>query len=397
MSSKASPKRRVLIIGPKLAPIAETALPNSDFEAVSPDDIDAATLLHSAIDLVLIEAGAADPARLTTMIAALAQMDPQPAAVLVGANLPAGLARALFKLRRSDVLDMPLSPNDLARCVAGLFADEAASGGAHHSKCWSVMSAVGGAGGTTIAIEIAAALANRTLGDRVGFFDLNLADGAASAYLGAAPNMHLADASATPERIDAALLDAYSLRAPGGFDLFACPRDPYAFANVTPAAVCRLLEVACQVDDWLIIDLPRHRHSWTLDVLAGSDELIVVSELTVPALLAARDLTAEIEAEVDGAKPPHILLNRMATRMFGPAPSRAEAERALGRKVSGMITSDWEAAACSANLGGPIIQHRPRSKIVKDIATLIDDLSVKPPIGNGKPGSAKTAHSKKVA
>ncbi len=42
------------------------------------------------------------------------------------------------------------------------------------------------------------------------------------------------------------LLDAFSLRAPGGFDLFACPRDPYAFAKVTPAAVCRLLEVACQ-------------------------------------------------------------------------------------------------------------------------------------------------------
>lgn len=398
MSSKASPSRRVLIIGPKLAPIAETALPGSHFEVVSPDDIDAASLLHSAIDLVLIEAGAADAGRLTTMIAALAQMDPQPAVILAGANLPAGLARALFKLRRSDVLDMPLSPGDLARCVAGLFAEEAAaSGGGHHSKCWSVMSAVGGAGGTTIAIEIAAALANRTLGDRVGFFDLNLADGAASAYLGAAPNMHLADASATPERIDAALLDAYSLRAPGGFDLFACPRDPYAFANVTPAAVCRLLEVACQVYDWLIIDLPRHRHSWTLDVLAGSDELIIVSELTVPALLAARDLTAEIEAEIEGAKPPRILLNRMATRMFGPAPSRGEAERALGRKVSGMITSDWEAAACSANLGGPIIQHRPRSKIVKDIATLIDDLSARSSMTNGKPGSGKAAHSKKVA
>jgi len=201
--------------------------------------------------------------------------------------------------------------------------------------------------------------------------------------------MHLADASAAPERIDAALLDAFSLRAAGGFDLFACPRDPYAFAKITPAAVCRLLEVACQVYDWLIIDLPRHRHSWTIDVLAGSDELLVISELTVPALLAARDLTAEIEAEVEDARRPHIILNRMASRMFGPAPSRAEAEKALGRKVSGMITSDWEAAACSANLGGPISQHRPRSKIVKDIMTLVEDLTVRPVPGHGT--------SKKVA
>ena len=49
--------------------------------------------------------------------------------------------------------------------------------------------------------------------------------------------------------------DAYSLRAPGGFDLFACPRDPYAFAKITPAVVCRLLEVACQTYDWLIVDV----------------------------------------------------------------------------------------------------------------------------------------------
>jgi pilus assembly protein CpaE len=392
MSAQVSPKRRVLVIGPKLAPIAEQALSNAEFEVAAPDAIDTSSLLRSEIDLVLIEAGAADAQRLNTVIGALAQTPSPPAVILVGANLPASLARALFKLKRSDVLDMPLSPGDLARCVAALFADEAqagAGGGGHRSQCWSVMSAVGGAGGTTLAIEIATTLANRTLGDRVGLFDLNLADGAASAYLGAAPNMHLADASAAPERIDAALLDAFSLRAPGGFDLFACPRDPYAFAKITPAAVCRLLEVACQVYDWLVIDLPRHRHSWTIDVLAGSDELLVVSELTVPALLAARDLTAEIEAEVEDAQRPRIILNRMASRMFGPAPSRAEAEKALGRKVAGMITSDWEAAACSANLGGPISQHRPRSKIVKDVTALVEELTVRPVPGHG--------HSKKVA
>lgn len=379
MSSQASEKRRVLIIGPKLAPIAEQALPGATFEQAAPEAVDAAGLVHGQADLVLIEAGAAEPARLSGVIGALAQSPNPPAVILVGVNLPTALARALFKLKRSDVLELPLSAADLARCVAGLFADAHPAGASgHRSQVWSVMSSVGGAGGTTIAIELAAALAARTLGDRVGLFDLNLADGAASAYLGAAPNMHLADASAAPDRIDAALLDAFSLRAAGGFDLFACPRDPYAFAKITPAAVCRLLEVACQVYDWLVIDMPRHRHSWTIDVLGGSDELLVISELTVPALLAARDLTNEIEQETEGGRPPHVILNRMASRLFGPAPSRAEAEKSLGRKVSGMITSDWEAAACSANLGGPISHHRPRSRIVKDVAALIEDLTARP-------------------
>jgi pilus assembly protein CpaE len=375
MSSAAFAQRRILVIGQRLSTIAEQALPGAQFEVAGPDAFDGQARLAAPADLVLIDAGAGDPARLASLIGALAQSAPQPAAILVGSHLPVVVARALLKLKRSDVLDQPVSLPDLARCAAALLAD--GSGvleAVHASQCWSILSAVGGAGGTTLSIELATTLAARTLGDRVALVDLNLADGATSAYLGSAANMHLADASAAPERIDAALLDAFSVRVGGGFDLFACPRDPLAFSKVTPAAVLRLLEAACQVYDWLLLDLPRGRQPWTADVLAGSDQILVVSELTVPALLAARALSHEIEAELPDRAHPRIILNRMAGRMFGPAPSRGEAEKALGRKVDGVITSDWEAASCSANLGGPISQHRPRSKIVRDVAAIAEDL-----------------------
>jgi pilus assembly protein CpaE len=187
--------------------------------------------------------------------------------------------------------------------------------------------------------------------------------------------MLLAEASGSPERIDQALLEAFSARVGGGLDLLACPRDPKAFMKVTPAAVCRVLEVACQVYDWVIVDAPRHRHAWSLDVLAGSDEVLVVSELTVPALIAARSLAAEVETELPDGAQPRIILNRLANRVLGPAPSLGEAERALERKADGGITSDWEAAAASVNLGGAILHHRPRSKIVRDIAALVDSLT----------------------
>jgi pilus assembly protein CpaE len=72
------------------------------------------------------------------------------------------------------------------------------------------------------------------------------------------------------------------------------------------------------------------------------------------------------------------VLNRLASRMFGPAPSMVEAERALQRKADGAITSDWEAAAASVNLGGPISQHRPKSKIVRDIEVLAERLINEP-------------------
>ena len=97
--------------------------------------------------------------------------------------------------------------------------------------------------------------------------------------------------------------------------------------------------------------------------------MLVVSELTVPALLAARVAGRRDRGRAAGTgQQPRIVLNRLASRMFGPAPSMAEAEKALQRKADGGISSDWEAAAASVNLGGPIATHRPKSKIVKDVA-----------------------------
>jgi pilus assembly protein CpaE len=348
---------------------------------VAPPTREALGALQPGADLVLIDSDACATELAQEVIEALSRRPAPPAVLLVGAHLPAGLVRALMKLDRSDVLEAPVTLEELSRVAASVLAERpsAAPSPAHASRCWSVTGAVGGSGATTIAIELAATLAKRaSQPGAAALVDLNLADGAASAYLGSRANMRLAEVSAEPDRIDAAVLDAFAVRTDSGFDLLAAPRDPSAFGQISPAAVCRLLEIACQAYDWVIVDLPRHRQPFTLDVLSGADEIIVVSELTVPALLSARALASEIEGELPEARRPRVILNRMSNRAFGPAPSRAEAEKALERKVDGAITSDWEAAACSVNLGGPILQHRPRSKIVKDVAGIVDRLSTQP-------------------
>jgi pilus assembly protein CpaE len=372
--------RRVLAIGHSLSDIAREALAGAILEEAGPERLQGRWTFGDTPDLLLIDADCATPEVLVAAIDALARAPSSPAAILAGARLPAGLVRALLRLPKSDVLEAPFAAVDLALAAAALMTPEpAAAQAASSSRCWTVMGAVGGAGATTIAIEIACNLAARARRDkRVALVDLNLADGAASAYLGATSNMLLSRASAAPDRIDAALLDVFSAPAPGGFDLLASARDPHAFERTSPEAVIRLLDVACQVYDFVVVDAPRHRQSWSLDVLSGSDEIILVSELTVPALLAARSLATEIEDEVSGGAPPRVVLNRLAKRVLGPAPSVSEAEKALQRKTDGAITSDWEAAAASVNLGGPISQHRPKSRIVKDIDDIVGKMLAKP-------------------
>jgi pilus assembly protein CpaE len=374
MSERKPP--RVLVLGPRFASLAQEALPDAAFEVLKSEEVDLLVQRHDAFDLVLMGADTVDPARLVEAIEAFAVRANPPGVLMAGARLPANAVRALMKLKRSDVLETPFTAADLARSAEALLkAAPQVQTPVNGSHCWCVTGAVGGAGATTLAIELATGLADRKSNERTALIDLNFADGQAAAYLGSAANMHLAEVSALPERIDASLLDAYAVRVDDCLDLYAAPRDPRGFSLISDAAVLRLLEVACEVYDWVIVDTPRLRQPWTADVLAGSDEVLVVSELTVPALLSARALAQEIEAELPEGRTAKVVVNRLASRVFGPAPSLGDAEKALQRKVLGGITSDWEAAACSVNLGGPIRHHRPRSKIVKDVTALIEKLT----------------------
>ncbi len=376
MSGGVFKRTRCLVVGRAIAAIAHEGLTGARLEVAEPVRDDVIAALHPGLDLIVVDTDAASPELALELVETLAGRAERPGLLLVGAHLPTGLVRALLKLERSDVLESPFTAGELARVATAVLEEGHAQAPAHASRCWSVLGAVGGSGATTLAIELAATLARRAAQPgAVALVDLNLADGAACAYLGAAANMRLVEVSSAPQRIDASVLDAFAVRVDCGFDVLACPRDPNGFTSVSPAAVCRVLEMACQGYDWVVVDLPRLRQPWTLEVLAGSDEILIVSELTVPALLSARALAGEIETELTDGRRPRLILNRMANRAFGPAPSRAEAEKALQRKVDGAVTSDWEAAACSVNLGGPISQHRPRSKIVKDVIGLVDRLT----------------------
>jgi pilus assembly protein CpaE len=381
--------RRVLALGASLAPLGQSALVGADLELASVDQL--AGVTAEDVSLVLIDADSCTAAALSAAVQSLTTSPSPPAVLLVGERLPTTVVRNLLRLSRSDVLEAPYTPDQIANAITGLMEQEARAPTSQaqapaapapavsSSRCWAVSGAVGGSGATTIAIEIATALCARQDKEKsVCLIDLNLADGVAAAYLGATPAMKLADFGASVERIDASVLQAFVTPITKQLDLLAAQRDPTAFETISREAVLKVLDVACETYDWVVLDMPRHRRSWTLEVLSGSDEVLVVSELTVPALIAARSLSDEIEEGVGSGLKPRIVLNRLASRMFGPAPSMAEAEKALQRKAEAGISSDWEAAAASANLGGPIATHRPKSKIVKDVHSLVERLAAQP-------------------
>ncbi len=386
MSTQSLSGRRVLAIGPALAGLTAGPLAGAEMEQATLAKLIGVSAADA--DLIMIDADAwADSALAAGIQALTIAPSPVPPVLLVGSHLPTAVVRSLLRLDHSDVLEAPFTHEAVAHAIEGLMASKAAPApapaavapqAAEIARCWAVIGAVGGAGATTLAIEIATQLCARQAKEKsVCLIDLHLADGSAGAYLGSSPTLRLPDLAAAADKLDAAMLQAFVTPVTKHLDLLAAPRDPAAFEAVSREAILRLLEIACDSYDWVILDMPRHRRSWSLEALGGCDEMLVISELTVPALLAARSLSDEIERDLGTGQKPKIVLNRLASRMFGPAPSMSEAERALQRKAEGGVSSDWEAAAASVNLGGPISTHRPKSKIVKDIQLLVDRLASK--------------------
>src|SRR3569832_1991959 len=90
-------RRAVLVIGPGLAALAQQALPAARLVTALPEASQALAALRPGLDLVLVDADVASPAVVQAIVEQLVARPAQPALLLVGAHLPTGLVRALFK------------------------------------------------------------------------------------------------------------------------------------------------------------------------------------------------------------------------------------------------------------------------------------------------------------
>ena len=278
-SANLIPGRRVLALGASLAGLAEGPLKGAAVEMGSVPQLE--SLTPGAFDLIVIDADAWEAPALAAAIKALSALRVCPPVLMIGANLPAGLVRNLMRLDAADILESPYTPRAAGRRSPGPAGRRPAGRRRRDRRRGLPL------------------LGRHRRGRRVGrdhhrhrdrplpwpcspariaavcLVDLNLADGAAAAYLGAAPTTRLADFGNAADRIDAAMLQAFVTPVSKGLDLMAGVRDPNAFDTVGREAVLRMLEVACEVYDWVILDVPRHRRSWTLEALAGCDEVLV--------------------------------------------------------------------------------------------------------------------------
>lgn len=334
-------------------------------------------LEENGFDLLLLEPLLADGSDVEEWGEAFQRVGSRAAVIALGADMSPGIVRALLKLRVADIIASPFLPEDLAGACRKALAELRA---AHHdaapsdaADCWGFISAVGGAGATTLAIQSGFEWRKRMRsGGRIAVIDLDFQSSGCAAHLELKANMMLADAGEEPERIDATMVESYASAHEAGVDFYCPPARLTGLEAPAGPAVGRLLDVACQMHQRVVLDLPSGLRPWTMDVLSGCNERFVVTQPTVPALRAARALADAIDETSPQSTAARIILNRYEKQLFGQSVSLSDAARALGRPVFAVVANDYQTARDAVNGGFPLGAVNPGCRIIRDVSKMVD-------------------------
>lgn len=267
------------------------------------------------------------------------------------------------------------------------------SSGKADARCIVLMGAHGGAGTSTLAIQMAYELAVQSKAKGMGsprtpskvcLIDLDFEAGSCATYLDLPPSLNMDDLSGGAERIDPSLTQALMSTHNSGVALLGTGYCLGGNDQVNTQTVLALLDAASQIYDHIIIDMPRLWRPWTQAAIAAADHFALVSELTIPALHMARQRSQSIEEALTLDAPCEVILNRVERRSFRNSLRVADAKKVLRRDVSGTICVDLDTTREAINCGEPVGAVRAEARYAKDTRAvlsgwnLIEAASAKP-------------------
>ncbi|MFN2515309.1 MAG: AAA family ATPase [Pyrinomonadaceae bacterium] len=223
----------------------------------------------------------------------------------------------------------------------------------------AVFSSKGGCGTSFIATNLAAATASRTV-----LVDLNLQAGDLPLFLGVDPKYSFADMAENRTRLDDALIKSFTTPYSAKLSLLAAPKEADSADEIEPEHVFEVLQRLRESYDYVVLD-PQHTFdSITLAALDQSDEIVLILTLDIPAIRSTQRALAIFDRLGYPRKKIRIVVNRWSKQIDLDL---RQVEKFLGEPVIGFVPSDYQTAVTSINLGRPLVQSEPNSKIALEI------------------------------
>jgi len=228
----------------------------------------------------------------------------------------------------------------------------------------TVFSPKGGTGKTVTATNLSSALSKQ--GKRTLLLDLDLQFGDAAIVMGIEPEKTVYDLVVAPGELDFEKLAGYTTKHPCGLDILPAPLRPEDAELVTESKITRLLEVAREAYDVIVVDTSPFFHGPMLATLDRTDELLVLCGLDVPTLKNVRLALQTLELLAFPTSRIRFVLNRANTKV---GLSKKEVESALKVTIDTEVPSD-RAVPLSVNQGTPAVLGDSGSEFARALAEL---------------------------
>ena len=331
-----------------------------------------------ACDLIMVEVDPKDATEMELLRGLVERQRGGPAIVATTAAATLDDVRRLMRLGVVDVIPQPVQRSDVLAALeaAAKFRRALAPAPSPKGRLVSVLKGGGGVGATTVAVQTGCCLA-QALQKRKGeacLLDLDVQGGTVALYLDVNDRVGLADLVDLPERLDADLLQGATTRHHSGLSVVAAPRDVMPLEKFTPDFIRRLTEVVRSRFDVVLADLPPAWSLWTFEALRQSDEVLLVTQMTVPGVRQARRQLDTLNSEGLGDLPVKVVLNRFEKR-WGASFTMKEVEKALGRQVDFTVANDYRTVSEALDQGLSIAAVRRRCKALKSITKISNALA----------------------
>lgn len=284
-------------------------------------------------------------------------------------DLDMATARSMLRAQAVDVVSLPLNPTDLLQAIEHgreRLAELRPATIRRNGKVVSFVGALGGIGVTALATQ-AGLIWSET--HEVCLIDLDVQFGSAALYVNVRSQLSIADLIEAGERLDAELLRSVAEVHPSGMHVISSPPEILPLEALTPDFVSRLIDLAAEIYDVVLIDLPGAWVSWSLAALQKSDVIALVTGVSVAGIHQARRQLELLDAN-GLADRLRLVANQVSMPLFGH-PDLSEAEKLLRRHFAYAVADDSQTMSTALDEGRRIGSVKMKSRLEKDLRYLV--------------------------
>lgn len=331
--------------------------------------IDAAStnLADKKTPTLLIVETSANKDRMFEQLEALANVcDPDTRLVLIGTENDIELFRTLIAEGVSDYLISPVSAEQLKESVAKIFhGAESDSDG----KIITFIGMTGGSGSSVISHNVAHEL-SAIYDEQVIVVDLDMAYGTAALNYNMQPRQTIVDALTQSQGLDAALLNQFFMELDETkLSVLASPASLGTGLQVTSEPIDTLLGVLRPMAEFIVLDVPHVWEGWVNDILASSDEVVLISRPDLTNLRNAKNVVEFLGPKRGMDAPTRLVLNQVGAAKRADL-SEKDFKDALALEPALSIPYDPEAFGLALNNGEMMSKASAKSKATAGIIEL---------------------------